>query len=229
MTTFENELENQLEDLAQTVDPAGQTRVLQGVRRAGRRRRRAKVAAFATGIAVAAGVVFGLIGVGTIGAPDQGSHSAQPANGTLDEPVMGVPLAKPGEPCPMAKHAKSAAELNTNRPFWTPANATLTDAWTCGKTPVLMYGEIEISYESGWDNIDVDKKWADLIRDRGGRIETVLGRPAWVRPADNISAYNNLMVVVDGTLIRALSKGHVPIDKSVELTNSIELPPSLKR
>jgi hypothetical protein len=94
---------------------------------------------------------------------------------------------------------------------------------------VLLYGGIEISYESGWAGIDVAKKWADLVRDYGGSVETVLGRPAYVHPADTNGPRNGVMVVVNDQLIRVIANPNVPIDQLVDLANSIQLPASLQR
>lgn len=60
MSTFETELERQLDNLAEGADVTGETRVLRGVTRVHRNRRRAKTAALAAGIAVAAGAVVGM-------------------------------------------------------------------------------------------------------------------------------------------------------------------------
>lgn len=195
------------------------------------------------GIATAAGLALGLNGLGIIGDTDQQTANAQTAGERAHPPQReGVGLAvEPGEPCLMAKHAYSVAALQTDRRIWTPASATLTDAWACGNTPVLMYGKIQITYEPGWDNVDVDKKWASLAREQGGRIQTVLGRPALVRTPDtalpnpdapavpdpaDATGRVSVMVVVDGTRIGVSAKGDAPVEKLIELTNSIELPPS---
>lgn len=250
MTTFEDELEARLEDLAHTADPAGESRVLRGVNRAGRARRRRKIAAFTLGIAAASGLLLSLNGLGVIGDRGPQTQTAQTGGERGHDPrADGIGGVQPGEPCPMAKHAPSVAALQqqTDVPIWEPANATLTDAWTCGDTPVLLYGQIQITYDDdkqAWGNIDIEKKWADRVRDRGGRVETVLGRPALVTPADATGPPTNrpvypdpadaagrvsVMVVVDGTLISTVAKGDVPVEKLIELTNSIKLPPSLAR
>lgn len=249
MTTFESDLERRLEDLAQTADPAGEGRVLRGVKRTERNRRRGKVAAFALGVAIAAVGVLSLNGLDVIGNPSQGNEAAQRPGGAHTPSIGdGRRLVEPGEPCPMARHAKSVKDLKTNAPIWEPANATLTDAWTCGSTPVLMYGQIQITYDWDprvWGNIDVKAKWDRFVRDRGGRVETVLGRPAYVRsdktaPPTNLPpneymhrgpgrGRNAVQVVVDGTLISTVAKDDVPLEKLIELTNSIQLPPALQR
>jgi len=88
MTTFENDLERQLEGLAQAADPAGQVRVMRGVKRADRNRRLGKVAAFAMGVAVAAGAVLVLNGSGGGGRPGERKCPAGRgfANGTANRP-----------------------------------------------------------------------------------------------------------------------------------------------
>lgn len=238
MSTFETELERQLDDLAREVDPSGPERVLLGVRRTHRNRRLAKAAAFTAGIAVAAGAVIGLNTAGVIGEDDAGTTTVQAGSPKGDSATSGVRQPdgvfrpkEPGEPCDGARHARSPEELQrqTNVPVWTPASGRFTDAWTCGQTPVLLYEGIQISYQQGWENVDVDVKWRHMVDTRGGRIETILGRPAYVHPADDNGPRNGVLVVVDGTAIVTVSRPGVPVEKLVELTNSIELPPGLRR
>lgn len=142
----------------------------------------------------------------------------------------------------MAKHADTVEELQTDMPIWTPADAALTDAWTCGQAPVLRYGTIQISFERNprtWGKIDIDKKWARTVRESGGRIETVLGRPAHVHLGDatgslpkpaHATSYNSVKVVVHDTMIIVVAtENDVPVERLVELTDSIELRPHLTK
>lgn len=144
---------------------------------------------------------------------------------------LGLGLGAPGEPCPMAKHADSIDVI------WAPTNATLTDAWTCsGGFPVLMYGTTQVianpvpGLEEG---PDIDKKWARSIRESGGRIETVLGRPAWVHPAGATGSlwrpehgpdrsHSSVRVFIDHTIIVVWStKNDVPVEELIEMANSL--------
>lgn len=233
MTNFESELKRRLEDVAKTADPSGAERVLQRVRRTKRNRRRARAAAFSAGVIAAAGLglALSLNGEGDIGQRNTASQPEQqrqavPSN-VPDSMISG--LVEPGEPCNEAKHADSIAELNSNVPVWAPANATLTDAWTCGGVPVLLYGDIQISYQGGWGNIDPEQKITDWAADDGARVETILGRPAEVHPATATGPRNSVLLFVDKTLIVVTAKPGVPIEKLVELTRSIQLPPNLAR
>lgn len=196
------------------------------------------VAAFGAGVAVAVGIALGLNAFDVIDAPKESV-----SKGTPD--VSGVPLARgdgidvprgdsigavePGEPCEMAVHAKGVSGLRTNIPVWPPANAIPTDAWTCGDTPVLLYGDVQITYEKGWTEFDHEKRFAAWVRDDGGRIETILGRPAYVHPADAVGPRNSVMVFVDEVMILATAKQNVPIEKLVRLVSSIQLPPERTR
>lgn len=240
MSTFETELERQLDNLAEGADVTGETRVLRGVTRVHRNRRRAKTAALAAGIAVAAGAVVGMNATGFLGGHDSAGTTTPRADNAHDRPLRpsisphdGIVRPKePGEPCDRAKHARSpeALQQQTRVPVWTPASGKFTDAWTCGSTPVLLYDEgIQLSYQQGWDNVDVETKWARLVKSDGGRIETVLGRPAYVHPSDARGPRNGVAVVVDGTAIVTVSKPGIPIERLIELTNSIELPPEHRR
>jgi hypothetical protein len=250
MTTFESDLERRLDDLAQAADPAGEGRVLHRVKRTDRNRQWGKIAAFVTAIAFAGGVALSLNTSGVTGEPGQANEAAQRTGAPRMAPnIDGIRGVDPGEPCSMAKHAKTVEDLQTTTPVWTPAGATLTDAWTCGGTPVLMYGQIQITYDEDprvWGTIDVKAKWDRFVRDRGGRVETILGRPAYVHsddeppPADppggghwvrdpSRPGLNAVMVAVDGTLISVVAKDDVPLDKLIEFTDSIQLPPELAR
>jgi hypothetical protein len=149
-----------------------------------------------------------------------------------DRPVANAPASgrdqidtvEPGEPCPGARHASTIAGLASKVPVWAPAQAKLTDSWTCGDTPVLMYGAIQVSFEPGWEGVDEKQKWSEMARDYGGSVETVLGRPAYVHPATSDAPREAVNVVVGGTLVRLLAKDGVPIKNLVQLANSIRLP-----
>ncbi len=138
-------------------------------------------------------------------------------------------IAEPGEPCLGAVHVARLDQLPDSVPVWTPASTKFTDAWSCGSTPVVMFDDIQVSYEVGWSDIDVDQKWADMARDFGGEVQQILGRPAYVHPADNEGPRNSVSVVVDGVLIRVIAMADVPIDRLVDLTTSITLPKNLQR
>lgn len=165
-------------------------------------------------------------------------HPPSPLQGAnvdgMDVPDQGAP----GEPCPMAKHANTIEELQTDDRIWASTSAMLTDAWTCdGGFPVLMYGTTQIIANPApglEEGPDIDKKWARSVRESGGRIETALGRPAWVHPAGATGSlrrpehgpsrsHTSVHVFVDHTIIIVWStKNDVPVEKLIEMTNSLE-------
>jgi hypothetical protein len=141
-----------------------------------------------------------------------------------------------GEPCPGARHAADPAELSSNTtPVWLPANAAekVTDAWICDDvTPVVMFGKIQVSYETrqageeaGVAGEDLKINFEQLAQGLGGKahVETILGWPALVQPAD-ADDNNEVIVVVNATLIRLLAEQSVPIQQLVDLANSLEVP-----
>jgi hypothetical protein len=190
------------------------------------RRRRTVYAVL--GMAAAAAAVVGLNATGVLGSSQQNSTPSAttqaPGQGSgSDEPAG---LVGPGEPCPGAVHGDPNS-LATEIPIWLPAGdgeRKVTDAWTCADTPVVVFGDIQISYEAGWADVDVEKKWAALAADYGGDVTTVLGRPGLVQSAEQTKGTNNqVLVVVDGTLVRVLSKSDVPINELLRLADSLDV------
>lgn len=246
MDTFEDELERRLDNLADGVDADGDERVFRRVDevRTWRHGRRRNAAALGAGIAAVAVTVVALNATGVVGGTDDtaadGSGRAQAAQHQSDVPARGddaINLSPAvGEPCPYAKHAKTLARLHTGTRRWSPEpgavpGTALEDAWTCGDMPVGLFGDIEVSYESGWQHDPVPKTWRQLADEWGGHVGTALGRPAWIAPAEHGESPNHLvMVIVDGVAITALADGDdASIGKVTRLVNSIQLPPSLRR
>ena len=73
----------------------------------------------------------------------------------------------------------------TQAPVYLPSDGSsqVTRAWRCGSTPVFMFNEVQVSFESGWENVKIPAKFEDLARDYGGSVETIQGLPAWVAPS----------------------------------------------
>jgi hypothetical protein len=83
-----------------------------------------------------------------------------------------------------------------------------------------MFGQVQVSYESGYGNLEIPEKWESLAEDYGGSVEVLLGRPALVQ---GTTPNHQVLVEVDRTFIRALSVGSVPIERLTELVASIGL------
>jgi hypothetical protein len=92
-----------------------------------------------------------------------------------------------------------------------------------------MYGAIQISYEEGWKEDAAQPKFEALARDYGGSVQLVLGRPAWVHPADDDGPNNSVMVVVGDILIRLLADRTASAQDLTELAETIQLPAELQR
>lgn len=223
MSNFEKTVEEGLQTLASDVSPGAEERVIGGMRRT-RRTRRSAIGAMGAGAAAAVAAIAAVAVFGGQASSNQDAPTA--VEGRATTPINSgdtIDLAKVGEPCPGAKHASTIAGIRsaTQVPIFAPARAELDDAWTCGDTPVLMFGAIQISYEEGWSDIDVKEKWASLAEETGGHIENVIGRPAYVHPPTTEGPRSSVMLVVDGTLIRLLADGDVPVGQLVALANQI--------
>jgi len=235
MDTFERRLEADHQDLAQvTHDVATEEPVLSPIvgaeQRSARRYLRPVLAALAGAAAVAVGLavlnVTGVLGANNSSTATSEGPDHPEANIGSDSGPAG--LVGPGEPCPGAVHGTLGdIALRAGVPVWTPAPASgeaLTDGWTCGDTPVLMYGgDIQVSYEAGWSDVDVDKKFAALAKDYGGTVGTVLGRSALIQSAAETGDNNQVLVVVGDTLIRVLASDSVDVDRLVALADSLQL------
>lgn len=253
MDDFERNLQDQITELAESADPSGAQRVLHrlqndttGTGQRPRRIRRVLVLG-ATGLVAAAATVFALNATGVIGTGNARAPVASRATGGQPGSVTSsnADVHNPknfnsahtwglGEHCFGVKStpvSKLASIVKT--PIWLPGNDTsrVTDSWNCGGgpfgVPEVMVGEVQISYETGWGNVDVPTKWRALVNDDGGYTTTIAGHEALVQPAnappDSIFNYdgmpvstkgstrNSIMIVHNGTLVRLLSKADVPM------------------
>lgn len=150
---------------------------------------------------------------------------------SADDPAArdGIALpARAGEPCWHAeKHSLSDLADLADVPVWLPESSraseeTLTGAWTCGgDTPVLTFGPITVSYESGY-RTPLD--WERKAVDSGGEVRTILGQPGLLTHSTSSSVKGEVMVIVDGgVLIRVLGEPEVPPEDLVAVADSIHL------
>jgi hypothetical protein len=138
----------------------------------------------------------------------------------------GIPVVAPGTPCPMAVHGDPVKLAALSRaPVYLPSDgsAQVTGAWRCGSTPVFMFDDVQLSFESGWDNVQISEKFEDLARDYGGSVETIQGLPAWVAPSSASASNDEVLMVKDGEAIKFLARGDVPIGHLMALANSLDL------
>jgi hypothetical protein len=229
MTSGNENLGRLLQEIAEEVDPASTVRVQENLRRRRVRGRRLALA-FGAGAAAVAVSVGALNAAGVLGGGRAPTAAQEPISLLGDgSPGDSLPVGQPGEPCPMAEHATSAEALDTRVPRWTPRGDKLTDAWTCGDTPVLLYGDIEISYESGYADLHPESHFEALAKEYGGEVQTLLGRPAWVFSATSSELSNGVEVIVGDIMIRVLAKSSVPIDDLVSMTDRLAIPASERR
>lgn len=136
---------------------------------------------------------------------------------------------KPGEPCYRAKrHSLSELAALADVPVWLPqspsaSEAVLTGAWTCagGDTPVLTFGPVTISYESGYPTA---LPWGRKAADSGGEVRTILGQAGLLMPSTSPSVKGEVMVIVDdGVLVRVLGEPDVPPKDLVAVADSLRL------
>lgn len=160
--------------------------------------------------------------------PRRAAASA-PATGhaPVGDSADGPPVREVGEPCPGPRRTLDLATVlaGSEVVVHLPSTGRLTRAGLCGDTPVLLYDDaVEISYESGWAQVDPAVKWAALSRDNGGRTEQVAGRPAYVRPPAGPDEHATVLMLSRDVLVRLLGKPGVPVERLVELGSSIALP-----
>lgn len=238
MSRFEQRLEASLQDAAgDERDSLAQERIISAalarVERRERSVRRALIACLAGAAAALAGVTaLNLFGVVGSGASDPTTNRPLIERLPIVPPKHSDPSASfdgpeglvgPGEPCAEAEFGEPS-HLDTNVPVWLPSRESgfeATRSWTCGDAPVVMVSDIQLSYEPGWENVDVKTKWERMARESGGEFGTVLSQPALIRAAATESEYHQVLVVVNGTLINALAPNSVPIEGLVALTNAL--------
>lgn len=131
-----------------------------------------------------------------------------------------------GKPCLIATQVGGLNEVIrlTDIPVYASASVPVTRTWMCGGTPVVMYGPIQVTYETGWDDLDVAAKFRALAEDLGGEVVTIQGRSAYVHPATPEGPRSGVMLVVDGTLVRMLAEKDVSTNALVALAKTLKLP-----
>ncbi len=230
MKQFETDLSAQLRALANEADPTGLSRVGHRSQAGFARARRPWVpllaGAAAVGIAVATFNAVGLLGSHT-----DGDNQLPSASESDDGQELQFD-AKPGEPCPAAReHSLTDLASFAEAPMWMPdapiaSRERLTGAWTCagGNTPVLTFGPVKVSFESGWANPNPRPYYEKLIETFGaGQIDQALGLPALVIPPSSEGTLGGVMVIVGDTLIRVVGDGTVPADQLLSIVQSIDL------
>lgn len=226
MTDFEHDIKLAMRDVAEGDVRPGFAEELSTTLRKPQRSsaKRTYVLSAVAGVAAATVIIATINGMSRDQTPRQ---AAEPPPTTFPA-YNGVGVVGPGEPCPNAVHSPlTNLAAAAKQPIWLPSKlpSAVTDAWSCGRgsAPVLMFGNVQVSYEPGWANVDLDQKWADYIAEDGGYTTTVGGRTALVHEATDAAPNNEVMLVKGDTLIRLLSVRTVPITKLVNLAKSFDL------
>jgi len=232
MKRFEEDVAQRLAMLADEADTRALGRIRRDIQSGGTadtvpraRRWRRRLAAIAVGAAVAVVSITALNLTGAIGGTSQQSSTS-----TADAIP---PDIKPGEPCAGARRLAVDKLLNLSKtPVWMPNTSlanqgTLTGTWMCSGV-VLTFGGISVGFEPAGNIGDPEKLWTDLTQGgAGGRVETVLGRPAFVQPPlmDKLGnkGRGEVLVDVDGTLVRVMGDGNTPVDEMVSIANSLNV------
>ncbi len=192
-----------------------------------RRARRSRIVAGAAGAASALAAVVSLNVAGVLGDTD-----AEPGFADIQEP-RGDANAAPdgvvdvGEPCEGARHS-DLPNLDTSVPVWLPADRAPSSAWTCGQEgqglPVLMFGDIQVSYEPGYDQVEPTQYVETVAKEFGGYTMKLGDHTAAVVPSVGGDVNHEVDIVVNGTMVRLLAEASTPIDDVVALAKSLQLP-----
>ncbi|MFL6024778.1 MAG: hypothetical protein ACJ72O_15680 [Marmoricola sp.] len=190
------------------------------------------------GIALAVGLALMGGGIAVVAATGSGSGGAPPradqaATRHRQAPPRQapkgdfLPIKDVGEPCDGARRVSSVAALVTSLPVWQPTGEHLTDAWTCGNVPVLMYGGVEVSIDNGYAKVDPATKFPRMVATDDGRVQTINGRLAYVHPADARGPRNGVWILAGDYSIHVLAKPEVGIDRVLQVASEIHIPASV--
>jgi hypothetical protein len=181
-----------------------------------------------SGVAAAVCAIALVQGTSEPAAERPGSHTSKWSG--IEDGYNGVELAVPGERCIDAvEGSPSELAVASGTNVWLPPATSehkVTDSWACseGGAPVLLLdGDIQVSYEAGWSDVDREKKWRDLNADQGGDVQRINELPTLVHEGNEKAPYNQVMFVIDDTLVRLLSQKDAPIEALVSLAGAIDV------
>src|SRR5205085_11821374 len=102
-----------------------------------------------------------------------------------------------------------------------------TDAWTCGGVPVLLYGDVDITYNDDSAHVDAEQFYSAMVASDGGRVQEIDGHPAYVHPADADGPRNGVVIIVGKYSVELVAKSEVGIDRVLEVAGKIHIPTSV--
>lgn len=189
------------------------------------------VLALVLGAVVACGGIAAVLATAGGDSQAAGPRRAAAATSGADPRPHGdfLPVKQPGEPCEMARHASSVAGLETNIPIWAALGEHLTDSWTCGSVPVLMYGGVQVTFENGYAKVDPATKFPRMVASDGGRVETINGRLAYVHPADARGPRNGVWILAGDYSVGVTAQPEVGIARVLQIASEIHIPDSIGR
>ncbi len=146
-----------------------------------------------------------------------------------------------GELCSGQETFKTLKELAATAatPIWMPNTdeasvSTLVASVLCGETPTLRFDSgITVAYEPGWRLENPQKRWNEMAKEWGGKVQAILGQPAYifdlngisndpdVQPVSGATPTSEVLVVLDDTLVRVIGP-KIEAKRLIELTESIE-------
>lgn len=177
------------------------------------------------GVRIVASLTSALLVAGLASACATRMGSEKPGTrheGTAEGRLNGLDVVQPGTPCPMAVHgAVTEIAAASEAPVYLPSSGAeaVTDAWRCDDTPVVMFGDVQLSFSSGYDAVDgrgPAEEFADAL---GGSVQSVQGISAFVVDDPN----DEVLMIKDGTAIRLLAPGSVPIGHLIDLAKALDL------
>jgi hypothetical protein len=137
-------------------------------------------------------------------------------------------LVRPGTPCgdavavatsgrPTMDVARELADRSRVSVFLPDAEPAR--AWVCGEAaPVLVYRDVQVSFEAGWGDVDVEEKWSRSVEESGGYVQRLSGVSALVQPVSDRLELAQVMAVRDGVLIQLLgTSAETDIDGMIEM------------
>lgn len=193
-----------------------------------RRRQRHAVAVLA-GSAAASVAVTALHLTGVIGSSDDASTVATRGTGVGADGDFTRLDVVPGEPCALARRVPvSEIASETDASIFMPdaadaSSKNLSGSWLCGSTPALVFGpHLRILYETGWSDVDVESKFADLAKEYGGHISTVRAHPALFQAAVSDEAMSQVLLVSGDVLIRVLGSPSMPEEALLNIARSMD-------
>lgn len=137
-------------------------------------------------------------------------------------------MPPPAEPCLGAVKFTSAETMQqaVRVPMWLPEDRTPTGFWSCGSSPVVAYGDLQIEFDANWAGVDAPAMWKRMTANttESDEVRSIQGIPAYVFSRESEDTFSTVEFVVDGVLVRLQSKPSVTSDELVAIASELKLP-----